>query len=109
MMDHSLIILLQYLEILFPEPAANLDVCKRMKLSRNVKDNVLLTSDCNDETVVSRVVQNFDLNELPTNYVETELGPKVVRDFDLNELPTNDISDEIIRHELYATLYVERE
>ncbi|CAK8571831.1 unnamed protein product [Lathyrus sativus] len=75
------------------ESVVNLDAnhpeYKRMKLSSNGNDNVLLTSVCNDETVASRVV----LNERPTNYVETEVGPRVVRDFDLNELPSNDVAD----------------
>lgn len=72
---------------------------KRMKLSSNGNDNVLLTSDCNDETVASRVVGNFELKEPRINYVEREVRPRVVRDFDLNELPTNDVADEIIHHE----------
>ena len=75
------------------ESVANLDLnhpdSKRMKLSSNGNDNVLLTSDCNDETVASRVVGNSGIN-----YVEREVRPRVVRDFDLNELPTNDVADD---------------
>ncbi|XP_050897415.1 uncharacterized protein LOC127104268 [Lathyrus oleraceus] len=99
------------------ESVANLDlnhsVYKRMKLSSNGNETemmqkpfVPLTSDGIDETVgkeeknlsegetaESRVVGNFDLNELQTHDVETGVS-RVVRDFDLNELPTNDIEKE---------------
>lgn len=101
------------------ESAENLDLnhreCKRVKLSGNRKDTekmekkpfVPQTSDGIDETVVkeeknlkegettvSRVVRNIDLNEVSTNDVETELGPRVVRNIDLNELPANDVESE---------------
>ncbi|KAI5381573.1 hypothetical protein KIW84_UN0620 [Lathyrus oleraceus] len=86
---------------------------KRMKISSNGNETemmqkpfVPLTSDGIDETVgkeeknlsegetaESRVVGNFDLNELQTHDVETGVS-RVVRDFDLNELPTNDIEKE---------------
>ncbi|XP_050897414.1 uncharacterized protein LOC127104267 [Lathyrus oleraceus] len=96
---------------------ANLDLnrseYKRMKISSNGNETemtqkpfVPLTSDGIDETVgkeeknlsegetaESRVVGNFDLNELQMHDVETGVS-RVVRDFDLNELPTNDIEKE---------------
>lgn len=99
------------------ESVANLDLnrseYKRMKISGNGNETemmqkpfVPLTSDGIDETVgkeekyqsegetaESRVVGNFDLNELQTHDVETGVS-RVVRDFDLNELPTNDIEKE---------------
>ncbi|XP_050897411.1 uncharacterized protein LOC127104264 [Lathyrus oleraceus] len=99
------------------ESVANLDlnrsVYKRIKISSNGNETemmqkpfVPLTSDGIDETVwkeeknlsegetaESRVVGNFDLNELQTHHVETGVS-RLVRDFDLNELPTNDIEKE---------------
>ncbi|CAK8544271.1 unnamed protein product [Lathyrus sativus] len=99
------------------ESVANLDAnhreCKRMKLSSNVNDTeimqkpfVPLTSDGFDETVVkeeknlnggettvSRVVREFDLNDLPANDVETVVS-RVVRNIDLNKLPTNGVETE---------------
>ncbi|CAL5211654.1 unnamed protein product [Lathyrus oleraceus] len=80
------------------ESVANLDLnhpkYKRMKLSSNGNDTEMLTSDCNDETVASRVVPNVELNQPPINYGETEVRPRVVRNFNLNELPSNDVADE---------------
>ncbi|XP_058733343.1 uncharacterized protein LOC131604949 [Vicia villosa] len=102
------------------ESIPNLDLnhreYKRMKLSINGNDtemmqkqDVLPTSGRIDETVVnmsegeinieslhelgSRVIRNFDLNDLPTNDVETVVS-RVVRNFDLNDLPANDVEIE---------------
>ncbi|XP_058733332.1 uncharacterized protein LOC131604935 [Vicia villosa] len=98
------------------ESIPNLDLNHReskRKLSINGNDtemmqkqHVLPASDHVDETVVnmsegeiktesrhelgSRVIPNFDLNDLPTNDVETVVS-RVVRNFDLNHLPANDV------------------
>ncbi|CAL5211652.1 unnamed protein product [Lathyrus oleraceus] len=79
------------------ESVANLDAnyreCKRMKLSNNVNDtemmqkqHVLPSNDRIDETVVSEGETEIESHR--------ELGQRVVRDFDLNELPTNDVETE---------------
>jgi len=49
-----------------------------------------------NELTSDDVVKNFDLNELPSddNEGETELGSKVVKNFDLNELPSDEFEDE---------------
>ncbi|XP_058752762.1 uncharacterized protein LOC131625941 [Vicia villosa] len=101
------------------ESIQNLDLSheyKRVKLSINGNDSemmhkqhVLPTNDHVDETVAnmsegeiktesrhelgSRVIRNFDLNDLPTNHVETVVS-RVVRNFDLNDLPANDVEIE---------------